>query len=328
MTLLFGHLIDLLLAVSLTVLAWRLLATSDPFKATVLFIAFGLLMALAWVRLDAPDLALAEAVIGAGITGVLLLTALRHLDSGARVARMSGRSGRRSLRVLLPALGIMPALLVLLCLSSPHIRSTAGLTASVIERLDQIGTDHPVTAVLLDFRAYDTLLETAVLLLAVVAVWSLHPVRPIFSPEPISPAQRGLLRLLLPVLIMTSLYLLWRGSHAPGGAFQAGALLAAGLLLLLLSEQRLPGRWSGMFLRLLLAGGFMIFLLVAAGALVGTGTLLDYPGGGASWLLLSIEAALSLSIAALLATAVIGGRPSDRSTEFPPRRKDPAGEEG
>lgn len=327
MTLLFGHLIDLLLAATLTVLAWRLLATSDLFKATVLFIAFGLLMALAWVRLDAPDLALAEAVIGAGITGVLLLTALRHLDPGPPAAPMPTWIDRRSMRVLLPVLGIMPAALILLCLSSPLTRSTEGLTARVIERLDQTGTDHPVTAVLLDFRAYDTLLETAVLLLALVAVWSFHPARPIFSPEPISPAQRGLLRLLLPVLIMTSLYLLWRGSHAPGGAFQAGALLAAGLLLLLLSEQRLPGRWSRMFLRLLLSGGFMIFLLVAAGTLVGMGALLDYPGGVTTWLLLAIEAALSLSIAALLAAAVVGGRPSDRSTEFPPRRKDPAGEE-
>jgi uncharacterized MnhB-related membrane protein len=45
----------------------------------VLFIAFGLLMALAWVRLDAPDIALAEAAIGAGLTGAILLAALARL---------------------------------------------------------------------------------------------------------------------------------------------------------------------------------------------------------------------------------------------------------
>jgi uncharacterized MnhB-related membrane protein len=49
------------------------------FKSVVLLIAFGLLTALAWVRLAAPDIALAEAAIGAGITGALLLDAAGHL---------------------------------------------------------------------------------------------------------------------------------------------------------------------------------------------------------------------------------------------------------
>jgi uncharacterized MnhB-related membrane protein len=41
----------------------------------VLFIIFGLLMSLAWARLAAPDIGLAEAAIGAGLTGALLLDA-------------------------------------------------------------------------------------------------------------------------------------------------------------------------------------------------------------------------------------------------------------
>jgi energy-converting hydrogenase B subunit D len=49
------------------------------FHAVVLFIVFGLLMALAWARLGAPDIALAEAAIGAGLTGALLLDAVGHL---------------------------------------------------------------------------------------------------------------------------------------------------------------------------------------------------------------------------------------------------------
>jgi uncharacterized MnhB-related membrane protein len=68
---------DLLLAGALLWSAWRALATPDPGRAVVLFIVFGLLMALAWARLAAPDIALAEAAIGAGLTGALLLDALR-----------------------------------------------------------------------------------------------------------------------------------------------------------------------------------------------------------------------------------------------------------
>ena len=73
-------LFDSLLIITLLWLAWRLLGSADLFKAIVLFIAFGLVMALAWVRLDAPDVALAEAAIGAGLTGALLLSALARLN--------------------------------------------------------------------------------------------------------------------------------------------------------------------------------------------------------------------------------------------------------
>jgi len=71
--------LDIPLAMSLLWVAWRVLTVQDLFRAVVLFIVFGVLMTLAWVRLEAPDLALAEAVIGAGLTGALLLDAAGHL---------------------------------------------------------------------------------------------------------------------------------------------------------------------------------------------------------------------------------------------------------
>lgn len=64
---------DLLLALSLLWSGWRTLATPRLDRAIVLFIIFGLLMTLAWARLSAPDIGLAEAAIGAGLTGALLL---------------------------------------------------------------------------------------------------------------------------------------------------------------------------------------------------------------------------------------------------------------
>ena len=74
------------LVLALLWLAWRALSTPDLFTAIVLFIAFGLMMALAWVRLQAPDIALAEAAIGAGLTGALLLAALaRSNDLADRI---------------------------------------------------------------------------------------------------------------------------------------------------------------------------------------------------------------------------------------------------
>jgi len=72
--------LDVTLCVTLVWLAMQTLATTNLFKATVWFIVFGLVMALAWARLDAPDIALAEAAIGAGLTGALLLSTLAAIS--------------------------------------------------------------------------------------------------------------------------------------------------------------------------------------------------------------------------------------------------------
>lgn len=71
-------LFDAVLSLTLLVLAWGLLSSRDLFRAVILFIVFGFLMALAWVRLRAPDIALVEAAIGAGLTGALFLDALKQ----------------------------------------------------------------------------------------------------------------------------------------------------------------------------------------------------------------------------------------------------------
>jgi energy-converting hydrogenase B subunit D len=71
--------VDVVIVLLALGLALRLLATPRLGEAVVLFIAFGLVLALAWVRMNAPDLALAEAALGAGVTGALFVNALRRL---------------------------------------------------------------------------------------------------------------------------------------------------------------------------------------------------------------------------------------------------------
>lgn len=79
--------LDGLLMLMLLWLAWRALTCDGLFRAVVLFIAFGLVLSLVWVRLEAPDVALAEAAIGAGLTGALLLSALARLDASGAASR-------------------------------------------------------------------------------------------------------------------------------------------------------------------------------------------------------------------------------------------------
>ena len=86
-------LVDGFVALLLVGLALILLNSPNLFRAIVLFIVFGLLMAVTWGRLDAPDIALAEAAIGAGITGALFLNAWLELQGGKGASESSGHEG-------------------------------------------------------------------------------------------------------------------------------------------------------------------------------------------------------------------------------------------
>ena len=77
---------DGLLLLVVMVLAWRSLNDRDVFRAVISFIALGLLIAVAWVRLAAPDVALAEAAVGSGLTGALILSALVRMRRRERAA--------------------------------------------------------------------------------------------------------------------------------------------------------------------------------------------------------------------------------------------------
>lgn len=183
-----------------------------------------------------------------------------------------------------------------------------GLAPLVQADLQNSGVANPVTAVLLNFRGYDTLLEIGVLLLAVFGVWSLR--RAEFAANGLQqsfggPVLLALVRLLVPVMIVISGYLVWIGAKEPGGAFQGGAVLGAAWVLLMLSGWQLPARYRGWPLRAALTFGFAVFLLVATGALI-TGRLLEYPRAWAGMLILMIESALLLSISVILASLFAG----------------------
>ena len=84
---------DGVLLLVILVLGWRSLNDPDLFRAVIQFIAFGLLIAVAWVRLYAPDVALAEAAVGSGLTGALILSALVRMRRRERAAVKSREEG-------------------------------------------------------------------------------------------------------------------------------------------------------------------------------------------------------------------------------------------
>jgi multisubunit Na+/H+ antiporter MnhB subunit len=190
-----------------------------------------------------------------------------------------------------------------------------GLAPLVQENLSSSGVKSAVTAVLLNFRGYDTLLEIAVLMLATIGVLSLRSDSSgIWAPlaSAADPVLSGMTRLLVPLMVLTSGYLLWAGEHAPGGAFQAGAILGAAGVLLALSGYARPGWVSRVALRVGIATGFIVFLLIALLPLLGGGMLLEYPDGIEKPLMLVIESWLTFSIGVILVSLFITSATPER----------------
>ncbi len=306
--------IDVLLVVALLVLGWASLTSGDSRRAVVLFVGFGLLLALIWVRLRAPDIALAEAAIGAGLTGALLFSALRDDDSGSPdqerpAARDSAAVWHGVLLTLLSA-GLAVALGAAFVYALDYA-DPVRLAEGVFANLADSGVSNPVTAVLLNFRAYDTLLELAVMLAAVLGVLALGAARPGYTMS--GPVFSALTRWLVPLLIVAGGYLLWTGASAPGGAFQAGALLAGAGVLLRLAGDSTGGLPQGAAFRGWLVAGAATFLAVGLSAMLLGRPFLGYPVRWAGSLILLIEAAATLGIAATLVTAFLCGTPDRRS---------------
>jgi multisubunit Na+/H+ antiporter MnhB subunit len=304
--------LDVLLALALMVLALQTVVGGGLFRAIVMFVVFGLVMALVWARLGAPDLALAEAAIGAGITGALLLAAFQRLARAD--PRKRSAEFRTPSRLAAPVAVLATLLVAGLGLSLLEIEPGTGAASTLArEGMQRIELRNPVTAVLLEFRGYDTLLEMAVLLAAFVAAFALRQgedAGPRGPREPEVPLVGALLAAVVPLSVLVAAYLLHAGGHAPGGAFQGGAVLAAALVVMVLTRKLVPLAEPGLLQRMALVLGVLVFSGVGLGMLVHEGQMLAMPG---AWAVYLIEASMMISIAAALGLLFAGaggiGRP-------------------
>lgn len=293
--------LDLVLCALILITALAAIAGTQVFRSIVFFVVYGLLVAVAWVRLGAVDVALAEGAIGAGLTGVLLLSA------SGRLPAWRGAQPVRPLAALLAA--GLSATLAWAWFVTPE---APGLTADVAERLSETGVGNPVTAVLLNYRAWDTLLESIVLLAALAGVWMLG--RDADWANPLGLRQHAreggtmatLGRFLPPVGLLVGVYLVWAGADQPGGAFQGGTVLAAMGILAAMAGRLDPPRVDRPAWRVGLVIGPGVFLLTGIAMLAAGLGFLTYPQAFAKPIIVGIEIFLTLSIAVTLGLLVLG----------------------
>ena len=316
MTVLFGVFLLTLLVIT----AIAIVRTQHLFVAVILMGVFSLLMAANFFLLDAADVALTEAAIGAGISTVLFLGALALTGEHERTNHTN--------RVL--ALGVV-AVVALLVIYATFDKPRFGDPEAPVHQhvapwyLEQtpklIDIPNVVTAVLGSFRGYDTIGEVFVVFTAGIGVMFLlggnsrrEPRVASDESDAINDGLRHYLvprvvgRMLIPFIFLFGLYVQFHGDYGPGGGFQAGAIIAASIILYALLEGEtqalrvLPRR----VLNGLVAGGAMLYGAVGVAGILMGGNFLDYsvlasdPIDGQHLGLLLIEAGVGITVTGVL----------------------------
>jgi multisubunit Na+/H+ antiporter MnhB subunit len=187
-----------------------------------------------------------------------------------------------------------------------------GLAEEAAASVDETGVTHPVTAVLLSYRAYDTWLEVVVVLAAVMAVLVVTQrahVWDVSAPRRPYPLQGRFVHLLAPFLVLVGAYLVSLGTFTTGGAFQGATVLAAASLLVWLSGDSSPQGLRFDLSTALASSAHAAFVIVV----VVTGVIgrpLAYRGELAGIVILAVEVLVTVALATSLALVFLGARAS------------------
>ncbi len=316
MTILFGAFLLTLLVIT----AVAIVRTKNLFVAVMLLGIFSLLIAANFFLLDAADVALTEAAVGAGISTVLFLGALALTSEHERVA--TRHRGLSVAVVVCATLVVLYATFDKPTFGDPNAPVHQHVTPWYLANERQfIDIPNVVTAILGSFRGYDTLGEVFVVFTAGIGVLFLLSARPgrkttrretenddsaIGLRENLIP--RVVARLLVPFILLFGLYVQFHGEYGPGGGFQAGALIAAALILYALVEgeaRTLEVLPRNALIALTAAGALLYGSVGLAGMLLGS-EFLNYsvlaaePVSGQQIGIILIEAGVGMTVTGVL----------------------------
>ena len=276
----------LLPATPLAAVLWLLLAATcvalvlghhQRLRAVVLVGVVGLVTSITFLAFSAPDLALTQLSVEV-VSTVLLLMGLALLPQTTPRESSAARRSRDAVLALAGGGGL--AWLSWLVMTRDH----DSIAWYFLEKSVPLGGGtNSVNVILVDFRGYDTFGEITVLGIAAVGVLALlqglRTRRPEADPQGQAwsfRAQPLLLRrgarLVLPLALVVSVYIFWRGHNLPGGGFIAGLVTAVALVLqyMALGQQQADAllhaaggrrytRWIGTGLAIALATGMGAF---------------------------------------------------------------------
>jgi multicomponent Na+:H+ antiporter subunit A len=229
------YIFELALAVIILVAAVAAVTSRSRLGAVAALGIIGYSVAMIFIIYGAPDLAMAQFLVET-LTVILFVLVFYHLPQFANIT--SPRSRLRDAALALASGGVVTAMVLVSTSRQFHPPISTYFTEEVIA---QQHSRNVVNIILTDFRALDSLGEITVLALAGIGVYALLKLRPHGAPKPPqlmtgTSVLRSLIlqtatRMLLPVLMLFSVFLLVRGHNEPGGGFTGGLVAAAGFAL-------------------------------------------------------------------------------------------------
>ena len=245
---------SLLPSTPVALVAWVLLLATgvvlvlghhDRFRAVVLVGVVGLVTSLTFLAFSAPDLALTQLSVEVVSTALLLMGLALLPQTTPRES--SVRRKARDVALALAGGGGM-AWITWLMLTRDH----DSIAWHFLEKsVPKGGGTNAVNVILVDFRGYDTFGEITVLGIAAIGVLALLDGLRVRKPQADaqgrawSPDHQPLMlrvaaRIVLPLALVASVYIFWRGHNLPGGGFIAGLVTAIALVLqyMALGQQR------------------------------------------------------------------------------------------
>lgn len=160
----------LVLLAGLAVIAVR---AADLLVAAVALGVYSFVMALTWAAIGAVDVSFTETVVGAGASTVFFLAAL--LRTSRRRSPVPGRLRWVALAIVAAVGGLLIATTGDLApFGDPAAPPSVHVSPRYIEHTrEETRTPNAVTAVVADYRGYDTLMETVVIFTGGLAGWLL-----------------------------------------------------------------------------------------------------------------------------------------------------------
>jgi multisubunit Na+/H+ antiporter MnhB subunit len=196
-----------------------------------------------------------------------------------------------------------------------------------LDRRDDTMPESDVTAVLLDIRVYDTFFEVGVLLMTGVAALAVRRdagARTIGPAPAVSPIVRRHAHRVAPVVGLAGVYLLSQGTSAPGGALEAGAILATGVMILRLAGYRGIGASPGPALRAGLLFALAAFLLFGGVSLLVGNEPFEHVAQWRMPAIVALEVAITVSVATALALLFVTTSPPPELGELEQIEEDPS----
>ena len=161
--------INMALLTMLAVVTVAIVGQRSLFGVVILANIYSFLIASVLVVLDAVDVAMTEASVGAGVSTVLLLAAL-HLIKSTELRPMRRRFGPL-LASAVTGIAVLWGTLVLAPFGTADAPIHRHVTPRYIERsIEETNVPNLVSSILADYRGYDTLGETTVIFTAGIGV--------------------------------------------------------------------------------------------------------------------------------------------------------------